>query len=209
MSKLNEFLHQKEILKQLRRTCASGDTSLVIDFDKFLEFDLELAKNLMYNPAELLAQANGILEEITKIPGMCLRVRGLDKTFETKDIRASHVGKFVQVSGAITWVSKPKLVKINEEPEEFEDYQEIQLDDFLSVVLRRDLVGKVGPEDQITLTGTLGAVKGKEFYDFILEANHLEVCNGHAPSQAGPAAGELAEAWGDGGADRKKAEVNK
>lgn len=190
--KLNEFLHQREIMKELRRVCGRGEKSLVVHFDSILEFNMELAKSLLDGPIKFLGEATRELEQIVKWPGMCLRVRGLDKTLEARDVRAVHVDKFVQVSGAVTHVFNPRLVRIGDEAdmEEFEDYQEIRLDDFLVVVLRRDLVGKAKLEDRITLTGFLKAVKDGGFYDFVLEANHLE---GHASGPRGSSRREFAK----------------
>lgn len=174
--KIEAFLCKRENLKELRRVCGRGERSLVVNFDSILEFSMELAKSLLDCPTKFLDEANRELEQITKCPGRCLRVRGLDKTLKTSDVRAAHVDKFVQVSGAVTHVFNPRLVRIGNEDDmrEFEDYQKIRLDDFLVAVLRRDLVGKAKLGDQIILTGALGAVEDKGFYDFVLEANHIE-----------------------------------
>ncbi len=203
---LSEFLHQREIFKQLRRVCGRGEKSLVVDFDSILEFNMELAKSLIDGSTNFLGEANHELEQIVKWPGMCLRVRGLDKTLKARDVRAVHVDKFIQVSGVVTYVLNPRLVRIGDEAdmEEFEDYQEVRLDDFLAVVLRRDLVGKAKLGDQLILTGALGAVGDKEFYDFVLEANHLE---GHVLGPGGSSGHELAEGPEGSGADVKKKEV--
>lgn len=173
--KLVEFLHQKEVLKQLRRTCASGNTSLVIDFDKFLKFDLELAKTLIYNPVEFLAQANRILEDTTKIPIFCLRVRNLDKTLELGDIRAEHIKHFVQVSGLVASTGGTKFVKLGD-VEEFEDYQEAEIgqNPSVNVVLSRDLVGKAKVGCLVVITGVVEAVQASGFYEPRIAVNHLE-----------------------------------
>lgn len=192
MRGLNEFLHQREVMKELRRVCMRGEKSLVVDFDSILEFNMELAKRLLDCPSKALDEANSELEQIVKWPGMCLRVRGLDKSLKARDVRAELVGKFVQVSGVVSHVSDHRLVRIGDEAdmEEFEDYQEAQLDDFLVVVFKRDLVGTVKLGDQVIITGALGALEDKGFYDFVLEANHLE---GHAPSLGDPSRRDIAE----------------
>ncbi len=102
--KLEKFLHRRETLKELRRIAGKGRKSLVISFDRLLEFDMELAKSLLDNPIDFLDTADEILEGITKLPGMRLRVMGLDKsmTMEIRKIRAGHVGKFIQVEGILT-----------------------------------------------------------------------------------------------------------
>ena len=111
--RLEEFLHRREILKELRRIAREGRKSLVIAFDRLLEFDMELAKSLLDNPVDFLDAAEEILGGITKLPGMHLRVRGLDKSTEIRKIRAEHVGKFIQVEGILTRAGevKPELKK--------------------------------------------------------------------------------------------------
>lgn len=100
--RLEEFLHRREILKELRRIAREGRKSLLIAFDQLLEFDMELAKSLLDNPVDFLDTADEILGGITKLPGMRLRVMGLDKSVEIRKIRAGHVGKFIQVEGILT-----------------------------------------------------------------------------------------------------------
>lgn len=106
--KLEEFLHAKETLKELRRLVAKGQKSLVIEFERLLEFDTELAKVLLEHPNDFLETADAILVEITKLPSAHLRVKNIDKATLIRDIRASQVGKFIQVEGIITRVSEVK-----------------------------------------------------------------------------------------------------
>jgi len=106
--RLEEFLHRKEILKELRRLAAAGQKSLVVEFEQLLEFNMELSKALLNAPNDFLDAADAILTEITKLPGMHLRVKGLDKTTVIRNIRAEHVGKFVQVEGIMTRSSEVK-----------------------------------------------------------------------------------------------------
>lgn len=106
--KLEKFLHRKEILKELRKLAAAGQKSLVVEFERLLEFKMELAKALLDAPNDFLEAANAILTEITKLPGMCLRVKGLDKTTVIRKIRAEQVGKFIQVEGIMTRASEVK-----------------------------------------------------------------------------------------------------
>lgn len=106
--KLEEFLHAKEILKELRRLTAKGQKSLIIEFEQLLEFDMELAKALLEHPSDFLETADAILVEITKLPGTHLRIKNIDKATPIRDIRASQVGKFIQVEGIITRVSEVK-----------------------------------------------------------------------------------------------------
>lgn len=106
--KLEKFLHRREILKELRRIAGEGRKSLVIAFDRLLEFDMELAKSLLDSPIDFLDTADEILRGITKLPGMRLRVMGLDKLVEIRRIRAEHVGKFIQVEGILTRAGEVK-----------------------------------------------------------------------------------------------------
>ncbi|MFQ6129181.1 MAG: LAGLIDADG family homing endonuclease, partial [Candidatus Hadarchaeaceae archaeon] len=106
--RLEEFLHRREILKELRRIAREGQKSLVVAFDRLLEFDMELAKSLLDNPVDFLDTADEILGGITKLPGMRLRVMGLDKSVEIRKIRAGHVGKFIQVEGILTRAGEVK-----------------------------------------------------------------------------------------------------
>jgi len=106
--KLEKFLHRKEILKELRKLAAAGQKSLVVEFERLLEVKMELAKALLDAPNDFLEAADAILTEITKLPGMCLRVRGLDKTTVIRKIRAEQVGKFIQVEGIMTRASEVK-----------------------------------------------------------------------------------------------------
>jgi replicative DNA helicase Mcm len=108
-NKLEKFLHRKEILKELRRLAAAGQKSLVVEFEHLLEFDMELSKALLEGPNDFLDASDAVLTEITKLPGMRLRVNGLDKSTVIRDIRSEqHVGKFIQVEGVMTRMSKIK-----------------------------------------------------------------------------------------------------
>ncbi len=106
--KLEKFLHSRGILKELRRVTAAGRKSLVVAFERILEFDMELAKHLLDSPSDFFNTANPLLEDITKIPGLRLRVVELDKSTVVHHIHAKHVGKFIQVEGILTRASEVK-----------------------------------------------------------------------------------------------------
>ncbi len=106
--KVERFLHSKGILKELRRVAATGRKSLVITFERLLEFDMGLAKSLLDFPSAFFNTADSMLEGITKIPNLHLRVGGLDKSTGVHNIHAEHVGKFVQVEGILTRSSEVK-----------------------------------------------------------------------------------------------------
>jgi replicative DNA helicase Mcm len=109
--KLGEFLRRKEVLKELRRLAAAGQKSLVIEFDSLLNFNMDLAKVLLDSPADFIDTADKILTDITKLPGMRLRVKLLDKSIPIRKIRAENVGNFIQVDGLLKRVGevKPEL----------------------------------------------------------------------------------------------------
>ncbi len=109
--KLGEFLRRKEVLKELRRLAAAGQKSLVIEFDSLLNFNMDLAKVLRDSPADFIDTADKILTDITKLPGMRLRVKSLDKSIPIRKIRAENVGNFIQVDGLLKRVGevKPEL----------------------------------------------------------------------------------------------------
>lgn len=106
--KLEEFLHNKKTLKELRKLAAEGHKSLVVKFDALLEHDMDLAKHLLESPEDFLEAANATLEGITKIPDTRLRVMNVDKTVTIRGIRAEQVGKFIQVDGVMTRTSDVK-----------------------------------------------------------------------------------------------------
>ena len=106
--KLEKFLHSKEILNELRKIAVAGQKSLVVGFEQLLKFDMDLAKSISDCPDDFLGAAAAVLEGITKVPGMRLCVRGLDKSIEIHNICAGDVGKFIQVEGILVRASNPK-----------------------------------------------------------------------------------------------------
>lgn len=106
--RLEELLHSSEILEELQRLSSEGKRSLVVDYDRLVEKDIDLAKSLLEEPLDFLDKADEILEDITGIPGSHLRVKNLDETRELRGIRASDVGKFIQLEGIMTRASDVK-----------------------------------------------------------------------------------------------------
>jgi len=106
--KLEEFLHNRKISKELRRLAAEGKKSLVVNFDDLLEHDMELSRYLCDNPEDFLQTADEILYGITKIPGFHFRVANLGETTKIREVRAEQVGKFIQVEGVLTRASDVK-----------------------------------------------------------------------------------------------------
>ncbi len=106
--KLENFLHSNEILEELQRVSSEGKRSLVIEYDRLVDKDLDLAKALLEEPIDFLDKADEILEDITEIPSFHLRVKNIDETRELREIRASDVGKFIQLEGIMTRASDVK-----------------------------------------------------------------------------------------------------
>lgn len=109
--KLEEFLHSKEIQERLMKLSTEGEKSLILDYDKIVEEDTDLATGLLDNPTDFLENANDILEDITGIPNSHFRVKNLDKTMEVRGVRAENVGEFIQLKGILTRASdvKPEI----------------------------------------------------------------------------------------------------
>jgi hypothetical protein len=173
MKKLGNFLHGREVIKKLRRAVANGRTSFVINFEDLLRHDLGLAHDLVYDPDRFLSAADEILRDLTKLPDIHLRVRGLDRTYKPNELRARDIDHFVQIEGTVTSVTEPRFVK---EGDAFEDYQHARVDG-LEVELWGDLVGMVRLPDRVRATGTLLAIPTQTAGTFrpFLRANHVEV----------------------------------
>ena len=174
---LEEFLNRREIFKELRRTVAGGQKSFVINFDQLLEYDMALAKDLLDNPNDFLSKADGVLEDITKLPGMRLRVRDLDKSIGLGKIRAEHVGKFIQVEGTVSRADELKFIERKGEPEyraPYKDYQRIRVNG-LDVDLTENLVGEANEGNKIIATGTLKAAPTTvpNQFEKLLTANYI------------------------------------
>ncbi|MEM2878141.1 MAG: minichromosome maintenance protein MCM [Candidatus Hadarchaeales archaeon] len=106
--RLEEFIRRKDFLKETKKRTASGHKSVVVSFSEILDFDKDLANGLLDSPSDILDWADKKLEEITGIPNMHLRVYGLPETVEIRNIRADHVGKFIQVDGILTKAGEVK-----------------------------------------------------------------------------------------------------
>lgn len=160
---LDEFLHEKDVVKELRRSAAAGHRFLEIAFDRLLEFDRALAEELLDRPKEFLPKADELLTELTKIPGFRLRVRGLERTLQGRDVRAEHVGKFIQVYGDVECTIGPALVPSGDG---YRDYLHIRIDG-LDIELDGDLVSTLYDDllqgkAKAIITGRLAAVPSSE-----------------------------------------------
>jgi replicative DNA helicase Mcm len=104
--KLEDFLHQKKISKELRQLTASGRKSLMVEYKDLVEFDKHLAEFLLDSPREFIQNADKILEGITKITGSRFRIKSLDKSVDIRHIRSAHLGKFMQMEGILIRASE-------------------------------------------------------------------------------------------------------
>lgn len=106
--KLREFFSRKKIRKELGNVQAAGKTSLVVEFNDLIEHDESLANLLTESPHRFLRLANEVLVEESGDPKMQLRVKGAGESVKIRNLRAEHVGKFIQVEGILTRASEIK-----------------------------------------------------------------------------------------------------
>mgnify|MGYP000164963952 CR=1 FL=1 len=109
----------RELIKDMS---LSGRLSLVVNYSDLLRYDPELARNLIDHPKEVIDAASNALKNVLSIVDkdyaeskekFYVRFRGLTTTIPLRKLRASHVGKLIQVSGILTRASqvKPLLIK--------------------------------------------------------------------------------------------------
>lgn len=98
---LENFLHSPDFSKKIKGAVAASQKSIVVTYDEIIDFSGELARALLEKPKDFFAISDSILEGITKIPGAKLRVKSLDRTVDIKDIRAEHLGRFIQIEGIL------------------------------------------------------------------------------------------------------------
>lgn len=107
--KLREFFSRKKVRKELEAAQVSGKTSLVVEFDDLITYEKGfLANSLLESPHRFFRLANQVLAEESGNPKMQLRVRGAGESVKIRNLRAEHVGKFIQVEGILTRASEIK-----------------------------------------------------------------------------------------------------
>jgi replicative DNA helicase Mcm len=110
--KLRDFLSQRKISRKLEEAKTTGRASLVVDFEDLTNYEYEekksLAEILQDSPHHFFRVANELLVEETGHPKMQLRVKGAMESIKIRDLRAEHVGKFIQVEGILTRASEIK-----------------------------------------------------------------------------------------------------
>ncbi len=107
--KLREFFSRRKIRKELEAAQAAGKTSLVVEFDDLIAHEKGfLADSLLKSPHRFFRVANELLAEESGNPKMQLRVKGSGEVVKIRNLRAGHVGKFIQVEGILTRASEIK-----------------------------------------------------------------------------------------------------
>ncbi|MCQ8897981.1 MAG: minichromosome maintenance protein MCM [Hadesarchaea archaeon] len=110
--KLREFFSERKIRRKLEEAETTGKLSLVVDFEDLMGYEYEekrsLAEVLQDSPRHFFKVANELLVEETGRPKMQLRVRGAMESTKIRNLRAEHVGKFIQVEGILTRASEIK-----------------------------------------------------------------------------------------------------
>ncbi|RLE66605.1 MAG: hypothetical protein DRJ47_01960 [Thermoprotei archaeon] len=106
--------------KKIREMVLSGSRSLVIDFDDVIDYDVDLAQQLLSRPRKVLEEASKAIGEVAKIetPEQALegpfvaRFRGLPATHvvSLRRIRAEHINKLIAVEGIVTRMTPIKYL---------------------------------------------------------------------------------------------------
>lgn len=102
-------------LSDIHKLVGKGKTALIVDFSELVQFDPDLAEQLLNEPEDTLKSAELSLEQFdlgtSKIK---VRVRNLpaSEKLYIKDIRSEHLGKFISLEGIIRQASdvRPQVV---------------------------------------------------------------------------------------------------
>lgn len=90
--------------KQLHQAMSKGDKSISINFSELSKFNLDLAQDIIENPEDGIRAAEISIEQFGfNIKDFRVRVKNLPKTQQEmiRNIRSSHLNKFIQVTGII------------------------------------------------------------------------------------------------------------
>ncbi|MEK6904004.1 MAG: minichromosome maintenance protein MCM [Nanoarchaeota archaeon] len=114
IERFREFI-ETNYEKELNETTRKGLTSLVLDFKKLSEFDIELSEDLIEDPENTLKAAEVALQGFDLITkGIRVRINNLidSQKIKIKDIRAVNLAKFVSVEGIVRQASdvRPQVV---------------------------------------------------------------------------------------------------
>jgi replicative DNA helicase Mcm len=104
IEKFHEFF---EIVykEQLHTAISKGDKRLTVNFSELSKYNIELAQDLLENPDDVLRACEIAVEQFD-FPGakeFKIQFKNLPKSQEVmiRDIRATHLGKFIQVLGIV------------------------------------------------------------------------------------------------------------
>ncbi|MEM0472510.1 MAG: minichromosome maintenance protein MCM [Sulfolobales archaeon] len=99
---------------RVREAIASGSRSVVIDYIDIINFDDELARNVIEKPEELIEIFSEALTNIARTEyilfqgSLSPRFRGIPQSIAIRELRNEHIGKLVQVSGIVVKMTPPK-----------------------------------------------------------------------------------------------------
>ncbi len=104
ISKFQEFF-QEFYYSQLLENARTGQKFLIINFAELSQFDPQLAELLLDQPEEVIKAAEIAIEQfdVENIKGFKARFRNLptSQRIMVRDIRSSHIGKLLYVSGLV------------------------------------------------------------------------------------------------------------
>ncbi len=108
--RFEDFLKQDKYRERLSKMAITNSTSLVVDFEHLMVFDMALAENLREKPDEYLEHMNKAAysqleiedsEYAEKIEGVTVRLRNLPEPTHLRMLGATNIGKLVMVEGII------------------------------------------------------------------------------------------------------------
>ena len=111
--KNGEFKYRKRI----RRMAIEKSTSLIIDFEDLLEYDMNLATELIERPRRVIEGASNAVKIVaeTEIPDFIrerytARFAGLQELVPLRKIRSRHINKLIAVEGIVTRITPIKYL---------------------------------------------------------------------------------------------------
>ena len=91
--------------KELHEAISKGEKFLIVNFSDLGKFNIDLAQEIIENPEDTVKAAEIAIEQFDfqNVKNFKLRFKNLPKTQQNKirDIRSTHLRKFIQVSGII------------------------------------------------------------------------------------------------------------
>ncbi len=108
--RFEDFLKQDKYRERISQMVVANSTSIIVDFEDLMVFDMALAENLREKPDEYSAHMNraaytqlGIedSEYASKIEGVTVRFRNLPEPTHLRLLGAANIGKLVMIEGII------------------------------------------------------------------------------------------------------------